>query len=202
VFRPLGSRLALVAALVVAAMAVPASAQVPGFTAVTVPAVWTVTGVDPGGRSLHLAYEGGGCLVDNGRAVVEESAERIAIRVEQTAFIGGPCTADLRYHGLRVTLRAPVAGRPIAGATLAPSVFRGTSGISFSERYVLFVIPRVIGLAPADAARVLRQQGFAATAPRPAAGGGARPAITEQLPSAGIAVGGPGGPVRVRLGTT
>ena len=199
---PLGLLLAAVALIAVAPAW--ASAQVPGFTPRTIDAVWTITGVERDGRTLRLAYQGGGCLRGDGRAFVEESAERIAIRVEQTQDIPGPgyaCTLQLLHQRLLVTLRAPVAGRAVTGVTLAPTLFHGTAGIRFSERYVLFVIPRVIGLAPADAARVLRQQGFDATAPRPAPGD-PRPAITEQLPSAGIAVGGPGGRVRVRLSST
>jgi hypothetical protein len=151
---------------------------------------------------LQLAYQGDGCERDDGRAIVEESAQRIAIRIEHTDGQDGfPCPSIPRVHRLRVTLRAPVAGRPIIGATLAPRGFNGVSGRRLEGLVTLLVIPRVIGLAPTDAARVLRRQGFAATTPR-SAPGDPRPAITEQLPTAGIAVGGPGGPVRVRLSST
>jgi hypothetical protein len=192
-----------VAAVGAASAAAPAavSAQLPDPPMLrTVDAVWTIAGVEPNGRTLRLVYLGGGCLHGDGRAIVDESPQRIAIRIEQSESVAPhPCPSIARSHELLVTLRERVAGRPVTGASYARSLYFRV-GVRFSERYVLFVIPRVIGLAPADAARVLRQQGFAATAPRSTAVG-RRPAITDQLPSPGIAVGGPGGRVRVRLST-
>lgn len=154
----------LLAALAVAAAGIP----------VTHAAAWRLTGISRDTRTLHLVYAGGGCLQPDGRATVDTidpTAVRIAI--EQTTLAGDyvVCTTELGFLPLDVDLGAPLAGRRVTG------------GPDFAARLPTDVMPRVVGLRRADAARALRRQSVHAEAAGRRSG-----VITFQSPRAGAPV--------------
>lgn len=119
-------------------------------TGTTRDAPWRVTGISQDQRSLQLVYEGGGCLADDGRPVVETTPTEVRITVKQTDQSGEyvACPSVFALYPLTVPLDGPLYGRYVVGGPglTVPS----NSGI----------VPRVIGLRRTDATRALRRQGF------------------------------------------
>jgi hypothetical protein len=161
------------------------------FTATEVSAVWDVSGVGPGGRSLQLVYTTGGCLGPGARASVTESPGSVSIAVTEVAEKPGPGEACALYLGrasLTVRLRAPVAGRAILGRRAKPFPFAGELGAIPLGTSADTLVPRVSGLSPADAARTLALYALhARLKPGMARRGLAR--VLTQTPAAGTVVG-------------
>jgi hypothetical protein len=150
-------RRVLIVALLLAGLTIGAGTA-DAFRKTTLHPRWVLTESGRGGRSIVVSYDGGGCAGE-ATARVTETGSAIRVVLDQTAWIpedGEACTADLRVYRLKVRLAAPVAGRRVRGQG--------------DERRVLFagpfdpdgqrLVPRMIGLAPADALRALNIQGF------------------------------------------
>lgn len=69
--------------------------------------VWT-----RGERTVGVYGRGGGCT-DARLEIVDQGADRVVLRVEQFITGPGPCTRELVYPPLEVTLEAPLAQRPV-----------------------------------------------------------------------------------------
>ena len=82
---------------------VDASALPPGLA----PLVWT-----RGERVVGAYGRGGGCT-DTRLEVVEQGPDRVALHVVQFSTGPGPCTRELLYPPLEVTLEAPLGERPV-----------------------------------------------------------------------------------------
>jgi hypothetical protein len=148
--------------LVLLALVAPAAAQ--GFRNTTRRAPWALVDVARDGRAVRVDYLGGGCEGEAKARVIETRAD-VSIRLDQAVSIPEgdreACSADLVYYSLVVHLRHPIAGRRIRGhaggsraAAAALHLFR-----LHGDR-VIWLVPRVVGLAPHDARRLLRLQGF------------------------------------------
>lgn len=146
-FRVMRSRLALCAITVLLVGVANAKA----FETRERDAPWRLAGIGRDGRTLKLAYEGGGCLGNDGRPQVVEGERRVTIRVRQTQAIPGPgegCPANLEVLAVRTRLAQPLAGRRVVGG---PRFDHPT----FSRR-----VPRLIGLHRRDASELLRMDFF------------------------------------------
>ena len=75
----------------------------PGFPTL----VWT-----RGPRTLGVFGRAGGCTEANAQ-VVDQTAEAVTLRVVQTTTSTGPCTRELRYPPLEVTLAADLGTRRV-----------------------------------------------------------------------------------------
>jgi hypothetical protein len=75
----------------------------PGFPTL----VWT-----RGPRTLGVYGRAGGCTESNA-AVVDQTADAVTVRVLQTTTSTGPCTRELRYPTLEVTLAADLGARRV-----------------------------------------------------------------------------------------
>jgi hypothetical protein len=75
----------------------------PGFPTL----VWT-----RGPRTLGVFGRAGGCTETNAQ-VVDQTAEAVTLRVVQTTTSTGPCTRELRYPPLEVTLAADLGARRV-----------------------------------------------------------------------------------------
>ncbi len=82
---------------------VDARALPPGFPTL----VWT-----RGPRTLGVYGRAGGCTETNAQ-VVDQTAEAVTLRVVQTTTSTGPCTRELRYPPLEVTLAADLGTRRV-----------------------------------------------------------------------------------------
>jgi hypothetical protein len=102
-----------------------------------------------------LAFGSGSCLPGRVTATVAESAARIRLTVT-TPSSGAPCTDDYRATPLTVRLTAPVRGRAIVGPRHLPRAKRLLSPPAADRLRV----PRITGLAPADALAVVREHGL------------------------------------------
>jgi hypothetical protein len=157
------------------------------FTTTRVPAVWDVSGVGVGGRSLQLVYTTSGCLGPGARARVSETARSVSIAVSEAAEKPGPgeaCTLYLSRAFLTVKLAAAVAGRAILGRRAKAFPFAGELGALRLGTSADTLVPRVDGLSPADAARTLALYALRARPQRgPRRGGLAR--VVAQTPAAG-----------------
>ena len=159
------------------------------FTARERSAPWVLLGVSADGRSLVLGYESGGCLLDDGRPVVAESARRIVVTVRQTDRVPGDgeaCPADLRLGRVSARVKGALNGRRVRG------------GPRFHERFVMPErVPRVVGLDRRDAGAALRAQAFRVRT----VGQDRRGTVIRQRPRAGTPTRpGPGQPaVRLRV---
>lgn len=161
-------RISLLCAATIATCLAPPStgaAQAPGGSTVEKDAPWALMSVSRDGRTLFVRYASGGCDY-GGHAKVTESSATITIRVTQFTRTGPgvACTAILEELLLSVRLSRPVAGRRLAG-NFCPlkttpgcpppgpiEVVRGSD--------VLREVPRMTGLAVADARLALRRQQF------------------------------------------
>lgn len=118
-------------------------------------APWRLTGISSDGQTLHLTYEGGGCLGNDGRAEVDTSdpaAVRITVKQTQAAGEYAVCPAFIAFLPLDVDLGAPLAGREVTGGP------RWDTTLVRPRR-----MPRVLGLRRADALRALDGQSIATT---------------------------------------
>jgi hypothetical protein len=157
-----------------------------GATAV-VSVPWEVLESGLSGRSLIVSYLASGRAAGPGRVFVDESESSIRIRVDQPVDDPNSDAADrvartrmLHTPIVEVQLGSPVGGRRIEGEGRAVRPFR--SGYLFQPgqgTLQLPAVPRVIGLAPADALTVLAGQGFDAEVV------GDGPEIHEQDPRRG-----------------
>jgi hypothetical protein len=112
-----------------------------------VAAPWQLVGAEDG-RTLKLLYETGGCYHGDGRVVVRESQTAIRLTVRETESTSEACPAFSRPLPLTAKLAGPVEGRFVDGPAR-------TTLTTSSDR-----VPRVVGLAPSDAARVLGERGY------------------------------------------
>jgi hypothetical protein len=69
--------------------------------------VWT-----RGGSTLGVYGRAGGCTAARAE-IVEQTAERVSLRVVQVTTGGGPCTRELRYPPLEVALEAALGSRQV-----------------------------------------------------------------------------------------
>jgi hypothetical protein len=163
-----------VAVLALAAPAVASAQGPPEFNAMCggiacrverVPAKWQLLSVSSDARTLHLVYEGGGCLREDGHATVTETTARIQIAVDEGEVVAMDtpdgqfgCPANLSFVRLKVQLEHQVAGRRIVGGPRidAGGVFKTYDVPPFARA------PRVIGLSARDATIALRFGGFGA----------------------------------------
>lgn len=141
-------RLAL---LLIAGIAAASAGPAHGSTQRSRDAPWRLTAITKDQRTLKVVYEGSGCLLKDGKPVVDTSAAgAVRIRVVQTEVVPtGPyeaCTLPLAFVPLDVSLGARLAGRRVLG------------GPRFAAQRHPDVVPRVIGLRRADAMRALRGQ--------------------------------------------
>jgi hypothetical protein len=155
------------------------------MAAVSVP--WEVLESGLSGRSLIVSYLASGRAAGPGRVFVDESESSIRIRVDQPVDDPNSDASErvartrmLRTPNLEVQLGRPIGGRRIEGEGRAVRRFR--SGYLFQPgpgTLQIPAVPRVIGLAPADALTVLAAQGFDAEIV------GDGPEIHEQDPKRG-----------------
>ena len=82
---------------------VDAGALPPGFPTL----VWT-----RGPRTLGVYGRAGGCTEASAQ-VVDQTAQAVTLRVVQTTTSPGPCTRELRYPALEVTLAADLGTRRV-----------------------------------------------------------------------------------------
>lgn len=87
----------------VPATQVDATGLPPGFPTLT----WT-----QGSRTLGVFGRAGGCTEARAE-LVEQTAERVMVRVVQATTSPGPCTREVRYPPLTVTLGADLGGRRV-----------------------------------------------------------------------------------------
>jgi hypothetical protein len=156
------------------------------FTEYERDAPWVLLGVSADGRSLILGYESGGCLRDDGRALVSENEDRIVITVRQTDVVPGQgeaCPMDLAMPRTTAQLTRPIAGRTVEG------------GPRFTVHWPPGPVPRVIGLDRADAIAALRAQGHRART----VGRVRRGRVVAQRPRPGVVFEPNVAPPRIRL---
>ena len=176
-------RLFVVTLLLVPLAAAPGA---PAFRHTTERAPWALTDVARDGQALRLGYLGGGCAGE-ARAQVTETRRDVSIRLLQPVAVPEgdheACTADLIYYSVVVPLRAPIAGRRILGHA------RGSraEGAAFRlfhlhGQRLIELVPRVVGLRPRDARRLLRLQGIRRVAVRGASGCAGRAQVIAQWP--------------------
>lgn len=162
---------------------VPATAAL-AFRYTTQRAPWVLIDVSSDGRALRLEYTGGGCEGEAKPRVVETSQD-VTIRLDQSVDVPENhhegCTAELIYYSLVVPLKQPLEGRRIRGhargsraEAAAFELFR------LHGQRVIFLVPRLVGLAPHDARRLLRLQGYKRVAVRRAAGCARRAQVVAQ----------------------
>lgn len=156
------------ASFVAAASGHHASASARASNAVRVP--WVVLEAGPGARSLLIQYRAARCATRPGRARLREGRSAIAIVVRQPV----PDTQHARFCSeigtvtrLRIRLSAPISGRTIVGEGYPWTLGRGS--VSYlgkpmqdppQPEVVLPLVPRVLGLSPPEATRVLSREGF------------------------------------------
>jgi hypothetical protein len=90
--------------VMVPATRVDASALPPGYPTV----VWMVGD----GSTLGAYGQAGGCI-EATADLVEQTARRVVIRITEATTSAGPCTMEIRYPPLTVTLDAPLAERTV-----------------------------------------------------------------------------------------
>jgi hypothetical protein len=151
------------------------------FDAVAAPShyedeAWAVLRVSPSGRVLVVQAVGGGCGHDP-RAIVTERSDAVEIHVQQLAPADPDaiCPMIARIDTMRVQLSRPIAGRPLVRQSLRSTTPAAT-------------MPRVLGLAAADARFALRAQGLRVRADRHGTVRAQRPRPLTLLPSKHVAV--------------
>jgi hypothetical protein len=131
---------------------------------------WVLLEAGRGRQSLVIRYERPSCALRE-RVVVRESRSTISIRVVGEGIAdpegeGIACTADLSTPTHTVRLKRPIEGRRIEG----PGAWSGHFGMGYLTKSVpdaphpdlaLPGTPRLLGLAPHDAERLLELHGFA-----------------------------------------
>jgi hypothetical protein len=169
----------------------------------TGPVPWGVAQVGRGERSLELAYIPDSCSSGSPQVTVAETLTAVTIDVQQSSFPAENCPSPLfAVAGVNVPLKAPLAGRRIVGtgegfpasydAPTEPSILASASGTQS-----MTAVPRLIGLAPANALQAVKISGlrthFCAVGPRTGL-----PRVVSQRLAAGRVVH-PGQLVRVRI---
>ena len=81
-------------------------------------AIWEVEKADPASRDVAVRFVAAACSVVQ-RVVVEESATRVVITLDQGGRNGKDCTEPFLRHRL-VTLKAPLGGRALYDGGIAP----------------------------------------------------------------------------------
>jgi hypothetical protein len=175
----------LLVAMLVLTPLVAASAAL-AFRHTTQRAAWTLVDVSKDGRALRVAYTGGGCEGEADSWVVE-TGDAVTIRLDQPIAVPEndheACTMELIYYSLVVRLEHPLDGRRVLGhargslaVSAAPPLFR------LHGQRIIPLVPRLVGLAPHDARRLLRLQGYKRVAVRRAAGCARRAQVVAQWP--------------------
>jgi len=93
-----------------------AVAPAPGDVVVT--AIWDVVRASPASREVGLTFFAAACSVVK-RVVVEESAERVVITLDQAGREGKDCTEPFVRHR-EVRLAAPLGSRALYDGGVAP----------------------------------------------------------------------------------
>ena len=83
-----------------------------------VTAIWEVERADPASRDVHLFFVAAACSAVK-RTVVEESADRVVITLDQQGREGKDCTEPLVRHRT-VRLAAPLGDRALYDGGIAP----------------------------------------------------------------------------------
>jgi hypothetical protein len=96
-----------------AASAPVAAAAQPGVTA-----IWDVERAEPASRDVALSFVAAACSAVK-RVVVDESADRVVITLDQAGRNGKDCTEPFLRHRL-VTLREPLGRRALYDGGIAP----------------------------------------------------------------------------------
>ena len=160
--RASASRLLRQLALTLAATAALASCLAARASADSkVAATWDVVSVGPHARSLDLVFITGGCLSPTADASVVETAASVTVTVTLTdqSAPGVACPDFARYATTSVPLSAPLAVRVIRGRPAAG--LNGYAGALINVGGHLDVrVPRLVGLAPADANHTLDLDGL------------------------------------------
>jgi PASTA domain len=183
------SRRALALACAAVAIAFGVGSEATAGAAVTqVPAQWDVLGVGPGARSLRLVYLVGGCESGPPTVAAAETAASVTVTVtvQDNQSPGIACPADLGYATTSVALSAPLGGRAILGRPATPVGFYPGGLLNVHGRLELSV-PRLLGMAPADARRTLDLYGLQERAHAGPRRGGLR-RVVAQRPRAGTRV--------------
>jgi hypothetical protein len=131
---------------------------------------WWLLEAGPRARSLVIEYRQGDSCSFPATATVRETSIAIRVALRQPVYLPGPgegCLDYLKFSRLTVTLHSAVAGRhvvqPASGRfQVRPRVIYLTRTVPdppYSDA-VLPLVPRVTGLSPTDATRVLQQAGF------------------------------------------
>ncbi|MDQ1712581.1 MAG: hypothetical protein QOE45_2031 [Frankiaceae bacterium] len=95
-----------------------AAAAVAPAAATTVTAIWSVVRADPASRDVRVEFVAAACSVVK-RVVVEQSAERVVITLDQAGREGKDCTEPLTRHR-DVRLAAPLGTRGLYDGGIAP----------------------------------------------------------------------------------
>jgi hypothetical protein len=98
-----------------------AAAPVPllATSAPNVTAIWDVDRATPASRDVHLTFVAAACSAVK-RVVVEETAERVVITLDQAGRNGKDCT-EPRLRHRTVRLAAPLGGRALYDGGVAPA---------------------------------------------------------------------------------
>lgn len=154
------------------------SAAEPGWT--RQPISWSLVQAGPGERSLEIAIVYGGCERNPGTTVTEYTSGVSIVVTTESPPADAICPADARVAIIRAALQAPLRGRRVLG----------TWTVSNGALAEVRRVPRVVGLAPGDARRVVDER---VTIPRMHASirvrhlGHGLPRVTQQSPAAGAA---------------
>ncbi len=96
----------------------PTSVSASPASAPPIAAIWDVEKADPASREVAVQFVAAACSVVR-RVVVEESADRVVITLDQGGRNGKDCTEPFLRHRL-VTLKAPLGGRALYDGGIAP----------------------------------------------------------------------------------
>jgi hypothetical protein len=165
-----------------------AAAHAFAFRHTTRRAPWALIDVTRGGRALQVSYIGGGCEGE-AKPTVIETRDDVSIRLAQEVAVPEndheACTADLIYYGLVVHLKQPLDGRRIRGqARGSRAVGAAIELFRLHNDDAIFLVPGVVGLAPQDARRLLRLQGYRRFAVKRPAGCSRHAQVVGQWPHA------------------
>lgn len=139
----MGLALAALAAVAGLVAAAPAAAEEASWAREQLS--WWLISVGPHERSVEIAFVSGGCdRAPSAQARESPSAVAISVTVEQPQGTQVVCPALARIVTAVLALRRPLAGRPLAGS------WSPGAGPMLSP-----ATPRLVGLAPGDAHRLL-----------------------------------------------
>jgi hypothetical protein len=129
-------------------------------------APWELLEVSANGRALRLAYDTSGCWWRRpGRPTVSEGQRSVRVKIRQSHPPTDACRGIADWTTLLVRLHAPISGRRVEGEPRLGDHSRFSDLRAEPRRDITkAVVPRVVGLAHADAVRLLRLQHFRARA--------------------------------------